>query len=332
MILPTRDPFVAPHGSLSLRFAHLAPLLTLSASASSAPGERTFSAFLEDYHIRTDEAERGWKGELQVDLHPSFVWGMALRGVMSRNDADNLETGYGTRSLLEERHAVLTTTWLPDPTHRIALEGAYREFRLDGGTSLDGQSFGTLGRGRLYSSHVALRAAVNVFHRPTDIEAGAFRVYGSIAGALESWPFTSLASTVFQNRLNFRSEAAVAGYWLRGSTDVTSGSWYLRPAASIVRLRTNAATDHWEPEFLVFGVRNFRSDPLNMVSMWLTGISLTAEVPFGPVVITLEAEQFIPLHIDYGASSGEVTGGEPAYRTRSDGGRRVAVVLRWIQQ
>jgi hypothetical protein len=147
--------------------------------------------------------------------------------------------------------------------------------------------------------------------------------HGRIVGNIQSWPFLEVLETVIENRVNYRLTGDVQ-LWYAGME--YSWNWAnarFSPSVFVYDVRPNMRIESWQPEFLVFGFKNYSESVLDIRRITLGRVQLSYQMDFPIASFTITANQMFPIFTARrtevaGATSGVPSGG---FQTRSDGGR-----------
>ncbi len=152
-------------------------------------------------------------------------------------------------------------------------------------------------------------------------------------GHIESWPFTSLAATIFTNRMYFVLDGSLDVLTFSGTAAMDAGGVELVPSVGFSRIWTNIRVTHWEPEFLVFGVKNRRVDPVPISRCSAVTLSCDVRLPFLGGHLVLTALQVVPFALVERAvpATGDAPppSSGPSVRSSLDGGRRMRISWRF---
>lgn len=157
-----------------------------------------------------------------------------------------------------------------------------------------------------------------------------YSMRGGVVGSLESWPFTSVINSLFVNRAYFRASGKAEAAVLHGTFAYTHGNLQLLPGLSFIHIAPELFTETWQPEFLVFGRKNYDAARLELKSAGLLLLELNGGYKIKQLFCQLELCQFLPVYVNKHKKSG-TAGSEPApagsgEKVSSDGGRSM-----WLQ-
>ncbi len=201
------------------------------------------------------------------------------------------------------------------------------EFRTDLTFKKDDLAFGDLVKGNGKYSRYLLKGTSEESGFPLCLTYSYDQLSLSGIGHFESWPFTTLAASIITNRLNYQLSGFIKHHSFESAADVQFGSNLLTAVISYHRILPDAVLEHWEPEFLVFGMKNFTRNPFSIRDIHLLGIKLHYAYPFNDFTLSAFVEQYIPLSIKYNQHSSTSTPSPsgpatPASPPTTDGGRR----------
>ncbi|MBI5727766.1 MAG: hypothetical protein HY965_07930, partial [Ignavibacteriales bacterium] len=137
-----------------------------------------------------------------------------------------------------------------------------------------------------------------------------YSLRGGVVGSIESWPFTSVINSLFVNRAYFRASGKADAIVLHGTYTYTYGNLHLFPGLSFLHIAPELFTETWQPEFLVFGRKNYNSSKLELKSAGLMLLELNGEYKIKQFHLRLELAQFLPVYINKQKKQGS-TGGTP---------------------
>jgi hypothetical protein len=204
------------------------------------------------------------------------------------------------------------------------------EFRTDLVLKKSDLSFGDLVKGFGKYSHYTVGIHTDELNLPISVTYSYSQLALSGIGHIESWPFTTLAASIITNRLNYQLSGLIKHHSVEATTDFHFASSSLSAVLSYHRILPDAALEHWEPEFLVFGVKNFTRNPFSISGIHLAGIGFHYEIPIGNISISAYLEQYLPLFITYRRtiSTASPSPSEPAATSSApttDGGRKAGL-------
>jgi hypothetical protein len=126
--------------------------------------------------------------------------------------------------------------------------------------------------------------------------------YGWVAGMIstnghvESWPFTPTLIDLMGIRYNFKSNLTYALFRIGASYQYCNTDWQFAFKSSYERISPGGGAKTWEPEMLVFGVKNLNvyTMPLNIWDGLYLGLRLSKS--FGSLFqLAYEFHQYVPL-------------------------------------
>jgi hypothetical protein len=195
----------------------------------------------------------------------------------------------------------------------------------------DGLSFGDLAYGTFIFNRWQVGVSKIIFSLPISCEYNYYRWKGYGVGHIESWPFTSLASTVFDNRLYYTIDGTIDVHQVEGSTTVACGVWNIKPSFGLLYILPDASLKHWEPDFLVFGVKNAKEEPFSIQQCWLLRLGCEVDFSVLNVHVALQMEQYIPISVkDRKKQDSAVGPSTPAVSSTpssADGGRWIRLKI-----
>lgn len=163
------------------------------------------------------------------------------------------------------------------------------------------------------------------------IEAGMFYGDGKLVGHIESWPFSTVVQSLFVNREYFRFSGILQMERLTGSAAFTFGDIQLLPELSLLRIVPRLQIETWRPQFLVFGIADYSNSTLDIREAGLALVTLKARWTISPFLITLQANQIVPVYTvkTEGPAGSGTPSSTPATKHVVDGGRWFTLVVGW---
>jgi hypothetical protein len=128
----------------------------------------------------------------------------------------------------------------------------------------------------------------------------------STNGHVESWPFTSTLIDLMGLRYNFKSNLDYELFRIGTSYQYKGQDWYLSVKSMFERLSPNGGARTWEPEMIVFGVKNLNI--YNLPEKYWDGLYLGIHFgkSFGDFFqLTYEFQQYIPIEFKSKKVSGK---------------------------
>lgn len=154
---------------------------------------------------------------------------------------------------------------------------------------------------------------------------------GFVVGNIQSWPFTSVLTSLVANRLNYRLAGHVYMFTFETKKHFVFSNFSVQPEFSVYQILPELTLDNWQPSYLVFGVKDFTRNIFPIRKAVIGKVSLFASYQFELFNLSLECGQFIPLKTikkelpSSGGTPGIVlTQAKPA---KMDGGRWVTISL-----
>lgn len=245
---------------------------------------------------------------------------------------DNRENGYEVHSNFRSIGKNLVLRYSLDNTTDVTSEIETDEFRTELTFRKNALSFGDLVKGNGKYSHYSLTVNSNGTALPLRVKYTFDQFSLSGLGHFESWPFTSLAASIITNRLNYQMSGFIKHHSLEATADFQFRESQLSASLSYHRVIPDAFLEHWEPEFLVFGMKNFTRNPFSINDIHLAGVKLHYAFPFDDFTLSAFMEQYIPLSISYrehrSSSNPQPPGPEKtATNPTTDGGRRGGIFI-----
>lgn len=154
---------------------------------------------------------------------------------------------------------------------------------------------------------------------------------GYAVGNIQSWPFTSVLTSLIANRLNYRLAGHIYLFTFETKKHFTCSNFSIQPEFSVYQILPELTLDNWQPSYLVFGVKDFTRNILPIRKAIIGKLAVTASYRFDSFNLSLECGQFIPLKTikkelpSSGGTSGIVV--TQAKPSKIDGGRWVTIGL-----
>lgn len=329
LLFPAHRSLLRPLGEVGIRLNPWAHTFDTEIRLSTGAAVQSFGASLYDFTADTRDEQSSWSASLRNAVRLSTSWSGSLEIGRSRAQIRQGPVGYSTRGENDTWNGAAALMWRIDDDRTFEISASYAEASVAGGLSVDDQSFGAAPAGRLFFRSATAHVRTVVGNRPTDLEAGALSANGKWVGAVESWPFTPIAATVFSNRLNLRASGSLTGAWCDVTSTWATGVWQFRPGGRFIQLWCDGEVAHWEPEYLVFGIKNYALERLRFTSVLLLELHMTVRVPWNRTAFIAEAVQLAPLRVGLRSASGSGAASGSSPRISTDGGRRVRLAIEW---
>jgi len=217
-------------------------------------------------------------------------------------------------------------------TSNVTAEFSTEEFRSDIAFNRDGQLFGDLRQGLAKHSRYMIGGSAYQFNLPVTLEYAFDQISSSGTGHFESWPFTSLASSIITNRLFYQFNGFLKLHTLRSTTKLEVLTMPTNLEISYQRILTDIVLENWEPEFLAFGRKNYTINPFSIKDIQLLKVGIETTILTRIAEITAQLEQYVPIAITYRRqeSVSIVPGESPplASSPQTDGGRRFGLKMK----
>jgi hypothetical protein len=163
----------------------------------------------------------------------------------------------------------------------------------------EAQSFGNFTDDRWRQNRIGIELVSDIMTFPVTFRYSFYEMSIDGSGSVESWPFTPLAASVIANRLYFNLSGSAKYH----SAGIATGFTLLQSAVTVEleydKVVPDLTLEHWEPEFLVFGMKNFTRDPFSIGTTHLGKIHGAISRSFSTVTTRLFIEQYFPLSIEY---------------------------------
>jgi hypothetical protein len=192
----------------------------------------------------------------------------------------------------------------------------------------DGLPFGDLAYGKYIFNNWQAGLSKTIFLLPMSCKYDFYRwvVYG--VGHFESWPFTPLAASAFDDRFYYTLDGVVDVHQIQSSATVAMDGWNIKPSLGFLYILPDLSWRQWEPNYLEFCIMNAREEPFSIQQCCM--LMLGCEVNFSVLNmnINVQMEQYIPVYTEeHQAQAGSSSEpGDPAVSSTLssiDGGRRI---------
>ena len=237
-------------------------------------------------------------------------------------------TDYGIGSSDRYFAKKISAEYIFSHTSSVSAEFSTEEFRSDIDMNRDDELFGDLTHGFAKHSRYMVRGTSGQFSVPLTLEYAFDEISSSGSGHIESWPFTSLVSSIIANRLFYQFNGSLKVHSLTSAARIEVMSMPTNLEISYQRVLADVVLENWEPEFLTFGMKNYSSNPFSIKDIQLLKLGIATTIPICGAEITAEIQQYIPIAISYRQEPVSVPPGEPTPKTsspRTDGGRKFGV-------
>jgi hypothetical protein len=303
------------------------PMLTyerLPRSFTSGLGVKDFSFPLNEQSLSS-----AWNVTLQSQpiefMEGTFSWGKNITTTMGEADGYTSPLDWNTQTFSAQLKIY------PEERSSVWIGWERSEGKGEMHLTKDGLSFGDLAYGTFIFNRWQAGVSKIVFSLPISCEYNYYRWEGNGVGHIESWPFTSVASTVFDNRLYYIIDGTIDVHHVEGSTTVACGVWNIKPSLGLLYVLPNALLRHWEPDFLVFGVKNAREEPFSIQQCWLLRLGCEVDFSVFSMYVALQMEQYIPISLKDRKKPDSVVGqSTPAMSSTpssADGGRWIRLEI-----
>ncbi len=120
------------------------------------------------------------------------------------------------------------------------------------------------------------------------------KIFG--VGNMQAWPFTSVVTSIIANRLNFRVNGEISAFNVGSKVKLGSGNFSFVPGIQLYHLTPQSEIDTWQPEYLVFGVRDYFDSYDEIKYLGLLQISSEIKYKFSAYALQLDLVQFAPVY------------------------------------
>ena len=306
------------------------PLLNAGFEVTRSPFHYNSTILFQDFFVPLGDVSNTISASYTINSTPFKNLMGTLRYHESTGNKPALQNGYGTETQYRSADKLFSVQYWLSPSTFFTTEIGTVEYRTEATFKQNNQSFGDLLSGS--GKHSIYTATFQTKDLPLPLSATySFEQLAlSGVGHFESWPFTSLAASVISNRLNYQAGGLIRHHSLAATAAISFASSLLFITASYHRILPNVVLEHWEPEFLVFGMKNFTRDPISIKDAHLAGIGLQYDFSFQSATISTFAEQYVPLSTSYRTAEKAPAPNQPPVPTSTrkistDGGRRFGV-------
>ncbi|MDP3150918.1 MAG: hypothetical protein Q8N83_17510 [Ignavibacteria bacterium] len=157
-------------------------------------------------------------------------------------------------------------------------------------------------------------------------------VKGSLVGNIQSWPFTSVLTSLVANRINYRLAGHVYFFTFKTKKKLVFSNFSVEPGVSVYQILPELTLDNWQPSYLVFGVKDFTRNILPVRKAVIGKLAIAASYRLNSYALLIECGQFIPIKVIKKElpPAGETPGiilAQPN-PSKTDGGRWISLSLR----
>jgi hypothetical protein len=321
----------SPFGGVEVQIKPFADFLTASFAWSRAPIRGLNSFLFQDFavHLADDAPADSWN--FTVAGKPFEDAGAGIRLYESRSDHAHASMGYAPDYSFYEFGRELFFTFAPMDSWTAWGRLFVSQQRGSLFLFSEDQSFENLPNATGEQTGLDGRINTTLFTLPFTASYSYRKISSDGVGEVESWPFTSLASSVISNRLNYHFNAAVTIH----SLSLTQRMFVL-PAidvqAEYLFVIPDAYAEHWQPQFLVFGVKDYVKDYFSIEKMHLLKIAALGNFRISKMDVRISLEQYLPVSIIYRAVPSVIqppapSPQPPSPKPSTDGGRRATIAL-----
>ena len=157
-------------------------------------------------------------------------------------------------------------------------------------------------------------------------------VKGSMVGDIQSWPFTSVLTSLIANRINYRLGGHVYFFTFETKKKLVFSNFSVEPGVSVYQILPELTLDNWQPSYLVFGVKDFTRNILPVRKAIIGKLALSASYHWNSYILLIEGGQFVPIKVikkelpPTAETPGIVTAQPNPIKT--NGGRWISLTLR----
>jgi hypothetical protein len=307
-------------------------VLWLTLGLERLPYRYGFSVSYYDFQVPFDDAAHSTLASFTLRSKPFASLLASLAYCEADGGSSPSTTEYGIGSSDRYFGKKIFAQYFLSLTSNVTAEFSTEEFRSDVVFNRDGQLFGDLTRGLAKHSRYVVRGSADQFNLPITLEYAFDQLSSSGTGHFESWPFTSLVSSIITNRLLYQFNGFLKVHSLRSTAKLEVLSMPTNFEISYHRILTDIVLENWQPEFLAFGMKNYASNPFSIKDIQLLKLGIETTILTRLAEITAQIEQYVPIAITYRRQeSVSVLPGEPpapASTPQTDGGRRFGLRMK----
>jgi len=191
----------------------------------------------------------------------------------------------------------------------------------------NGLLFGDLAYGKFIFNNWQAGASKIILSLPVSCEYNFYRwvVYG--VGHFESWPFTAMAASVFDNRLYYTIDGMIDVHQIESGITFMQSGWNFKPSIGLLYILPDLSWRQWEPDFLSSCIKNAKEEPFSILQCWMLRIGFEVNLSVLDMNIAVQMEQYIPISSKerekHSGGTGPSTPVAPGTLSSTDGGRRI---------
>ncbi len=321
----------APRAAVAVQANPFEDFLTASIAWRRTPIGGLNSFLFQDFavHLTDNSFSDSWNFTIAGKPFEDLSGGIRL--YETRSDQPPAPAGYASKYSFYEFGRELFFTFAPMESWTVW--GTLFTSQQRGNLFLfsENQSFENLPNATGAHSGIRVGIKTTLFALPFAASYSYNKITCDGVGEVESWPFTSLAASVISNRLNYHLNGAITIHSLSLAPRILS-SPAIDVQAEYLYVVPDAYAEHWQPQFLVLGVKEYAKDYFTIERMHFLKIAARAGLRFSKIDVRMSLEQYFPVSITYRAAP-SVTQPQPpplqppSPKPSTDGGRRVAIAL-----
>jgi hypothetical protein len=307
-------------------------ILRLTLGLERLPYRYGFSVSYYDFQVPFDDAAHSTVASFTLRSKPFATLLTSLSYSEADGGSSPSSTEYGVGSSERYFGKKIFARYFFSLTSNATAELSTEEFRSDIVFNRDNQLFGDFTQGLAKHSRYMVAGSAVQFDLPITLEYAFDQVSSSGSGHFESWPFTSLVSSIITNRLLYQFNGSLKVHTLRSTTKLNLLAMPTNLEVTYQRVLADIVLENWQPEFLAFGMKDYSSNPFSIKDIQLLKFGIETRILTGFAEITAHIEQYIPISITYRRQeSVSAPPGEPPTPTstpQTDGGRRFGLRMK----
>ncbi|MDD8018794.1 MAG: hypothetical protein PHP42_10515 [Bacteroidota bacterium] len=298
------------------------------------PFDYSTSIMFHDFVFTTGDMTSSSVASYSLYSQPLDFFGGSIAYYETIGNNDAAQEGYGLRTTHRFFGKGFSLYYITANSTRITAEIITNEYRSDLIFKRDGQSFGDLSQGFAKYSRYTLVGKNTKLFIPLTVEYYFEQIKASSFGHFESWPFTSFVASIITNRLNYQVDGFIKHHSISVSSRFSFGKAQFNTEFGYHRIISDVFIDHWEPEILVFGTKNFTRDPFSIKDAHVGKLGVAIDYSWNSFGVNAFIEQYFPISITYRHHEPIVPSPTPPSpppteesRLSTDGGRRMGIQL-----
>ncbi len=320
-----------PFGGAAIQAEPFGNFLTASLAWNRAPIRGLNSFLFQDFavHLTDDAPADSWNFTVAGKPFEDASAGIQL--YETRSNHSHASAGYAPDYSFYEFGRKLFFTFTPAKSWKAWAGIFVSQQRGSLFLFSEDQSFENLPNASGEQSGFKGGISTTVFALPFTASYSYKKITSDGVGEVESWPFTSLAASVISNRLNYHFNAAVTIHSLSVTPRVFSLP-AIDAQAEYLFVVPDVYAEHWQPQFLVFGVKDYAKDYFSIERMHLLKIAALGYFQVAKIDVRISLEQCLPVSITYRTKPSVTlppvpSPQPPSSKPTTDGGRSATIAL-----